>query len=186
MTDTNPTGGGRTPISHPTPVELARVIDGEPMLGPAGMALLFGVTVADAEQLRVQHGTTRLPADWIKRGPRKPNGGAAMIPCSARWTTGQPKISVPSLSRTLTAQCGRCPHEHVARPRRRDRCGPEPARCPLRWSAAGVGVRPAKRHRARRHRMPALPRPDRLPGMVRRAQTVSASRRCHRRQGSHP
>lgn len=51
--------------------EIARLIDGEPTIGPAGMSLLFGVTEAEAKQLRVDHGTTHLPADWIKRGKRR-------------------------------------------------------------------------------------------------------------------
>lgn len=51
--------------------EIACVIDGEMMIGPAGMSLLFGVTEAEAIELRVEHGTTHLPADWIKRGKRR-------------------------------------------------------------------------------------------------------------------
>lgn len=58
-------------MSETNRTELARVIGGEPMIGPAGMSLLFGVTEAEAKQLRVDHGATHLPADWIKRGRRR-------------------------------------------------------------------------------------------------------------------
>lgn len=65
----NPPGGHTMTDTNRT--EIARLIDGEPMLGAAGMSLLFGVTEAEAKQLRVDHGTTHLPADWIKRGRRR-------------------------------------------------------------------------------------------------------------------
>jgi len=51
--------------------ELARVVDGEPVLGAAGMSLLFGVAVSEVEQLRVVHGTTHLPVTWVVRGKRR-------------------------------------------------------------------------------------------------------------------
>ena len=33
-------------------IELARLVDGEPMIGVAGMSLLFGVPTTDVEKLR--------------------------------------------------------------------------------------------------------------------------------------
>ena len=46
-------------------------VDGELMLDPAGLALLFGVDIADVEHLPTVQGTTPIPREWLKRGRQR-------------------------------------------------------------------------------------------------------------------
>ena len=72
-------------------IELARLVDGEPMIGVAGMSLLFGVPTTDVEKLRVDHGTTHLPEGWVRRDKRRAReakrwgGSDAMVDALAYW-----------------------------------------------------------------------------------------------------
>jgi hypothetical protein len=72
-------------------IELARMIDGEPMIGVGGMSLLFGMPTTDVEQLRIEHGTTHLPDDWVRRGKRRAKEAkrwgqsGAMLDALAYW-----------------------------------------------------------------------------------------------------
>jgi hypothetical protein len=74
-------------------IELARVVDGEPMISVGGMSLLFGVPTAEVEQLGVEHGTAHLPDDWVRRGKRRAKeakrwgASDAMLDALAYWAT---------------------------------------------------------------------------------------------------
>lgn len=64
-------------------IELTRNIEGEPMMSPAALALLFGVdakTISDhmSAQLPVGGaGAVSCPAMWVKRGRRRSKEAAA-------------------------------------------------------------------------------------------------------------
>lgn len=65
-----------------TPIELARNINGEPMLSTAALALLFGIDADVVEhQMRTtmdrDKGTARFPAEWTKAGKRRGKEAAA-------------------------------------------------------------------------------------------------------------
>ncbi len=52
-------------------VELARMIDGEPMLTASAMSLLLGVDTDAIYQHRAKHGPMYLPETWVKQGRRR-------------------------------------------------------------------------------------------------------------------
>lgn len=54
--------------------ELYRIIDGEPMISAAGMALLHGITVealtAEMTRQRQRTGEFKMPTEWVRQGRR--------------------------------------------------------------------------------------------------------------------
>ena len=48
-----------------------KTIDGEQMLDPQGMALLFGVEADAVRAMPVKNGAMAIPREWIKRGRRR-------------------------------------------------------------------------------------------------------------------
>lgn len=64
-------------------VELARMLNDEPMLSATALSLLLGIPVADLERVRTDHGTCTMyvPEIWVKGGRRRTREAQANTGC---------------------------------------------------------------------------------------------------------